>query len=107
MKFCTEKSVELFDTEISVEYDFYSKNINPKAVIGFNSNALYTLHMLYPETACQTVYYRLQSNEIDRVNCELAAKMQEQGISIINVLPFLGNNLKKSLISYDIFSQEF
>lgn len=40
--------VRVFNTEISVEVDFYNKNIIPVAVVGYGSTALLTLKMMYP-----------------------------------------------------------
>jgi hypothetical protein len=42
-----EQSVNLFNTKISVEYDFVHNKINPFYVAGFGSTALYTLKLIY------------------------------------------------------------
>lgn len=83
--YCDEHSISIFDTEVSVEYDFIEKGINPKAIIGFNSNALYTLHIIYPESDCRTVLYHLLSDEDEIGNVLLAGKLQDQGILGLNL----------------------
>lgn len=52
--------VTLFDTKVSVEVDFVSRNLYPKAVIGFGSTALYTLKKIYPETRVISIRFDQQ-----------------------------------------------
>ena len=83
--FCNKNEIKVFDSEISVEYDFINKGLTPRLIIGFNSNALYTLHIIYPDAICQTVGFHLNNKEKDRRNLYLADKLQNNGIEIIDV----------------------
>ncbi len=83
--FCKRNRVQVFDTEISVEYDFINQSINPMAIIGFNSNALYTLHQIYPASNCYTIKFELKDDIQDKNNNMLTNKMQEQGIMVLDV----------------------
>jgi len=83
---CDALDIKIFDTKISVEYDFIESGINPKLVIGFTSNALYTLHMIFPNSIIQTVMYNLESELYDKEIQVIRNKMKESGISTINVL---------------------
>ncbi len=85
LDYCRLNNIFVFDTQISVEYDFVEKRINPKAIIGFNSNALYTLHILFPESICQTVRFHLVDQERDKRNSDLTNKLQEKGISVVEL----------------------
>jgi hypothetical protein len=58
--------IELFDTKVSVEYDFYVNNINPAIVIGFSSTALYTLKFIYPQAQVNNIYISLSDLELNR-----------------------------------------
>lgn len=82
---CDKLNIKIFDTKVSVEYDFIENNINPRLVIGFTSNALYTLHIMYPTTQISTVMYNLESEEADKEMQIIRNKMNRSGISIIEV----------------------
>lgn len=83
---CKELNINLFNTKISVEVDFIENKINPKCVIGFTSNALYTLRILYPNTEISTVAYHLQSKESNLETEIIRQRMSEIGIMTINIL---------------------
>lgn len=83
---CKKLNIEIFNTTIAVEYDFVEKNINPKLIVGFTSNALYTLRMIYPNATVETVMYHLQSEASDKETQIIRSRMIEYGISTINVL---------------------
>lgn len=57
-EWCYNHHVEWVNTRVSVEYDFVMNGINPSCVVGFTSNALYTLRMLFPDNDIFTVFYR-------------------------------------------------
>ena len=83
---CKGKGLNIFDTKISVEYDFANLDIYPKAVIGFNSNALYTLKMLFHETEVSTVDFHLENKEREMESILIQTNLQKKGINIINLL---------------------
>lgn len=62
---CETLGISIYNTEISVEYDFAIKGINPSFVIGFTSNALYTLKMIFPDSDIETVLYHLEDEQAD------------------------------------------
>lgn len=84
--FCHKLNIGIFDTKISVEFDFIENNINPKYIVGFCSNALYTLHMIYPKAVVETLEFSLQSEEDDIENQVLTKRFVDSGISVLNVL---------------------
>lgn len=47
-EYCKNIGIGIFDTKVSVEYDFIKNNIYPKRIIGFGSTALYTLKRMFP-----------------------------------------------------------
>lgn len=67
-KLIKEMGAIIFNTFVSVEYDFFNQNISPKYVVGFMSNALFTLNKMYPESCIETVTYSLddqnQNNDV-------------------------------------------
>lgn len=83
---CDKLNIKIFDTKVSVEYDFIESFINPKLVIGFTSNALYTLHIIFPNSPIKTVMYNLKSEEYDRETQIIRNRMNDSGISTIKVL---------------------
>lgn len=80
-----ENNVGWFDTKISVEYDFVNDGIYPKEIIGFNSNALFTLHSLFPLASTNNVCIRLK-DERDNLEAQIIReKLNGYGISSIMV----------------------
>lgn len=55
-----DENVSLFDTKVSVEYDFVENRIRPYAIIAFGSTAVFTLKMIYPETDIYNVFFMIQ-----------------------------------------------
>jgi hypothetical protein len=49
-------NTKIFNTQVSVEYDFINKGLNPLYIAGFGSTALYTLKLIYPEAIVYNVY---------------------------------------------------
>lgn len=76
-------SVKWFDTKISVEYDFVNGGICPKEIIGFNSNALFTLHSLYPKAVLNNVCFTLKDNREDLEACTIRNGLANCGINPI------------------------
>lgn len=72
--------IQLFKTNISVEYDFYTKQITPIYVIGFLSNALFTLNMMYPDSIIETVSYQLDNQEQNKENQIIEKELNNNGI---------------------------
>ena len=82
---CKHLGIKIYDTKVSVEYDFIENNINPKLIIGFTSNALFTLHLLYPSTDIKTVMYNLKSEQADTETQIIRNRLNESGISTIEI----------------------
>ena len=75
-----ESDVECFDTKISVEYDFVQRDIYPKAIFGFNSNALFTLHSIFPNTIANNIYFELNDKSRDMEASIIRNKLKEYGV---------------------------
>lgn len=83
--FCHNKGVTFFDTEVSVEYDFIRKSIYPRIIVGFNSNALYTLHKIFPKSECLNMAFTLNDNYLNKTHCIIRNEMEKAGIKTINI----------------------
>lgn len=79
-KWCSAHNVEWFNTRVSVEYDFVMNGINPHLVIGFTSNALYTLKKIFSESEIQTVFYHCNPPKSDDEINTIRQRMNEKGI---------------------------
>lgn len=86
LELCDKLNIKIFNTKIAVEYDFIDNNISPKLIIGFTSNALITLHTIYPKALVESVEFRLRCKDDDIENQIIRSKMIEQGISTLKVL---------------------
>lgn len=84
-KLCQELGIKIYNTEISVEYDFASKGFNPSLIVGFTSNALYALRMIYSDSNIETVAYHLKDKRADESTEEIIKGMNAIGIKIIDV----------------------
>lgn len=51
-----QASFQRHKTEGNVEFDFIRKKLNPKAIIGFGSTALYTLKSIYPDARIYSLF---------------------------------------------------
>ena len=79
-KWCQQNNVDYFEPEVSVEYDFVIRGFNPIAIIGFTSNALYTLKSLYPSSEVYTVYYHVCDKGADKETEIIRQQMLKTGI---------------------------
>lgn len=50
-----ENAITIFNTQVSVEYDFIKEKIYPLEVYGFGSTALVSLKMIYDNTTCYNI----------------------------------------------------
>lgn len=82
---CKSMRIDIFNTEISVEYDFSMKGINPSFVVGFTSNALYTLKMIYPDSEMGTVVYHLEDQQANAATAVIVSWMNAVGIKSIDL----------------------
>lgn len=80
---CRNLSVDFYNTRISVEYDFIKDNINPISVIGFTSNALFTLKYIYPKSDVRTIYYQLADRKANEETMLIRNRMTNLGISMM------------------------
>lgn len=84
-EWCKNHDVEWVNTRVSVEYDFVMNGINPSCVVGFTSNALYTLKMLFPEVNISTIFYRCVDRCSDEETEIIRQGMNEKGIDTLNL----------------------
>ena len=84
-KWCSNHSIEWFSTRVSVEYDFVTKEINPRCVVGFTSNALYTLKMIYPNNDVYTVDYQCVPQSYNEEISIIRQRMNEKGIDTLTL----------------------
>lgn len=82
---CETLGIEIFKTRISVEVDFIENGINPLYVVGFASNALFTLHKIFPESIIETVKFDLTSVQSDYENKLIIEHLRENGIGAIEL----------------------
>lgn len=85
IKALEDKNIQIFNTRISVEYDFLTQKIYPKYIIGFTSNALFTLHNLFENAHVFTVYYDLKSDSANSETLIIRNKLNEYGINNLYV----------------------
>lgn len=82
---CKTLGVKIFNTEVSVEYDLIKEELYPKVVVGFTSNALFTLKQIFPESNVATVYYNLANEDEDNETAIIRDGFNKSGINTIVV----------------------
>lgn len=75
--------VLLFNTEVSVEVDFYKKNITPVAVAGFGSTALLTLKVLYPNVMAISFKIETDNDSTNKTYSYIGDYFKHIGIEIL------------------------
>lgn len=83
--YCKDIGINIFDTSVSVEYDFIKNAIYPAVIIGFNSNALYTLHQIFPKALCLNVAYEVTDTIRNEATSKVREEMKKAGIEIIYI----------------------
>lgn len=53
--FLLNHHLKMYDTKVSVEFDFIEEGVSPKYVAGFGSTALYTLKLLFPKATVENI----------------------------------------------------
>lgn len=76
--------IQLFDTEVSVEFDFILNQVRPECIIGFGSSALYSLHMMFQTAEVYTVKLSLSNKELTEGYSRIEADYLKAGIQILN-----------------------
>ncbi len=72
---------EIFNTEYTLEYDIYKKNIMPKIIVGFGSTAVYTLKIIFPNIDAYTIsFYNKKTYNVYKVLNDVYKK---QGVKIL------------------------
>ena len=84
-EWCNNHDVVWVNTRVSVEYDFVMNGINPICVVGFTSNALYTLKMLFSNTDLFTVFYRCESKIDDEETRIIRQGLNQKGINTLYI----------------------
>lgn len=90
---CRCLGIHLFNTQISVEYDFIEKEICPKFVVGFNSNALFTLKMFFTSSRIATITCELESEIMNMAAEEVRIVMSQYDIQTINITEWLKTSI--------------
>lgn len=85
-EYCKNLGMKIFNTEISVEYDFFVRKIYPKLIVGFNSTALYTLHNAYPKSKVENVSFQLSNPELETAHCDCRLVFEKNGINTVTVI---------------------
>lgn len=84
-EWCSQNRVEWYNTRVAVEYDFVEQGLYPKCVMGFTSNALYTLKKMFPNCEVGTVMYHLESEFADNETGIIRKEMNRKGIETIEI----------------------
>ena len=61
-------------------------DVYPKSIIGFNSNALYTLRMIYKEARVATVDFNLKDVTKNQESKLIQANLVRNGVEVIYLL---------------------
>lgn len=83
---CDEYGVEIFDTRVSIEYDLIAKGIYPYSIIGFTSNALYTLKIIFKESKVATVMYHLTDKVADKNTQTIRDNLAAYDVKTLEIL---------------------
>jgi hypothetical protein len=78
--FCQDVGIQIFDTEVSVEFDFIKNKIFPKIIIGFGSTALYTLKKLYPQAEVYNIEMERSNNYDEECFKYVSSLYEKEGI---------------------------
>ena len=80
-------NIKLFNTKVSVEYDFVKNRINPTYIAGFNSTALYTLKLIYPDSIVENVFQRqvIEDPSVTAYAEAYSDQLQKIGVKTINL----------------------
>ncbi len=81
-KLLQEFSLGLFDTEYTLEYDFFIKRIVPQRIIGFGSTALYSLKIINNKTDIYSIKFASKPN-VNSLYNTIFNVYKTQGIIII------------------------
>ncbi len=86
IEYCKKLGMKIFDTEVSVEYDFFAKKNYPKMIVGFNSTALYTLHNAYPKSKVENISFRLKDVDLEIAHSDCRLVFEKNGINTVTVI---------------------
>jgi hypothetical protein len=86
--FFQEQGMTVFNTQVSVEIDFITRNINPMMIVGYGSTALLTLKMMYPAAIVTSVEIETKAQSIHKgykeLNEQIISYYHLSGIEIID-----------------------
>lgn len=80
-KYCNNIGIELFDTKVSVEYDFMRKKLYPHIIIGFGSTALYTLRKMFPLSVIYNVNIEMNKIRDKEIYKYIADFLEKEGVN--------------------------
>lgn len=78
--FCISNKIKMYDTRVSVEYDFIQQKNNPKIIIGFGSTALCTLKKIYPFAEIYNVHFETSDIRIAKAYEYISVFLKSQGV---------------------------
>lgn len=79
-----ELGIDIFDTKVSVEVDFVSRNVFPKIVIGFGSTALLTLKKMFRESVVISIKFD-ERNKISESYIPIEKEYINEGILVCDL----------------------
>jgi len=82
---CGNLGFKWFNTQISIEVDLIQSNVYPLYIVGFNSNALYTLKKIFKDSIVETLMYHLVSERSDNETAEIRIGLNNFGIPTLNL----------------------
>lgn len=78
--FCNVNGIKMFDTRVSVEYDFIQRELYPRVIIGYGSTALYTLKLLYPLAEIHNICFDTKDDHIAKNYIYISEFLKKHGI---------------------------
>ena len=79
--FCSNNGLIVYDTKVSVEYDFIKSKQYPKVIIGFGSTALYTLKKMFPQSEIYNINMERNNYRIAKIYDYIAGLYENEGIT--------------------------
>lgn len=78
--------IQIFDTKVSVEYDFIMNDIRPVCILGFASSALYSLHMIFQMSEVYTIKLPLMNKQLSDEYTKIECDYKKVGIKVLEFL---------------------
>lgn len=82
---CKRLGIYLYNTEMSVEIDFITDKIYPKAVIGFGSTALLTLKCMFPKSNIIDLVFHHADETLVKEYRAIELEYKSKGINVVEL----------------------